>query len=339
MRINCAITGAVRSPFFVTIDTSTTVEMLKGAIKTQNRDITCLGQDIELFLARKDGTAWLKVNDLYSRESTTDESTYMVEKLEDADDKIYNKLPSPISDDDIHVLVKASTKARGLHAIRRIAQKVASEACKPSKLPKRTPKMKKGLVEVYQRSCEQISGNGEPMLLCMVMDIALPSCVVIASHIFQRHSHHGVAIVGLNDIDDVRNGLLLFKPIEGAMDDLDIAFVRSEDKQLTLKIINETMWRDLLVDRMTDEQWEALGLDSLPTGWKYSERPLSAPNAPSFDVLTTFDELDGKLLHFPSDPPPGLLDGVVAVCTPKRIWRDRRQLKMDCSRKTTLSLT
>ncbi|KUF93205.1 hypothetical protein AM588_10004107 [Phytophthora nicotianae] len=133
------------------------------------------------------------------------------------------------------------------------------------------------------------------------MNVALPSTVVIASHIFRReHDDLKEHFVQIADIDDVRNGLLLFKPIESAFDDLDISFLVDKHDRFTLKIFNTDIKAHLLVDRLNKPQWEELGGESLPTHWRTSTRPIYAPNAPEFDVLTTFGELDGKTLWFPS---------------------------------------
>ncbi|KAG3027331.1 hypothetical protein PC121_g24627 [Phytophthora cactorum] len=139
------------------------------------------------------------------------------------------------------------------------------------------------------------------MLLCMVMNVALPSSVVIASHIFRReHDHLKGHFVQIADIDDVSNGLLLFKPIESAFDDLDISFLVDKRDQFTLKMFNSDIKAHLLVDRLTQQQWDELGCGSLPRHWRTSTSPIYAPNAPQFNVLTTFGKLDGKTLRFPS---------------------------------------
>ncbi|ETP39965.1 hypothetical protein F442_12612 [Phytophthora nicotianae P10297] len=69
----------------------------------------------------------------------------------------------------------------------------------------RTQKLKKQLVKKYKCDCGR-NKNDDAMLLCMVMNVALPSTVVIASHIFRReHDHLKEHFVQIADIDDVRN--------------------------------------------------------------------------------------------------------------------------------------
>ena len=60
---------------------------------------------------------------------------------------------------------------------------------------------------------------------CMVSGQELPSATVIAGHIF-KHSWKDSCfeILGFNDIDDPRNGFLLFKPFEHAFDNSQICF-------------------------------------------------------------------------------------------------------------------
>ncbi|KAG2775479.1 hypothetical protein Pcac1_g13832 [Phytophthora cactorum] len=126
-------------------------------------------------------------------------------------------------------------------------------------------------------------------------------CCDCITHIFQReHDRLKDYFVQIADIDDVRNGLLLFKPIESAFDDLDIAFLVDKEDQFTLKLFNPDIKSKLLVDNFTQKQWDALGCESIPTDWETSTSPVYAPYAPEFNVLTTFGELDGKPLRFPS---------------------------------------
>ncbi|KAL3674322.1 hypothetical protein V7S43_000277 [Phytophthora oleae] len=170
----------------------------------------------------------------------------------------------------------------------------------PSTTASRTQKLKKQLVENYNCDCGT-NQDGDSMLLCMVMNIDLPSTVVIASHIFRReHDRLKSRFVQIADIDDVRNGLLLFKPIKSAFDDLDIAFLVDKEDQFILTLFNPDIKSELLVDSLTQKQWDALGGESIPTDWETSTGPVYAPYAPEFNVLTTFGELNGKPLRFPS---------------------------------------
>ncbi|KAK1945308.1 hypothetical protein P3T76_003841 [Phytophthora citrophthora] len=247
---------------------------------------------MRLFLARKDDTAWLKEMDLIKMRkgeiSSEDESCYMKEELEAVTDKVYEKFPNTIPDGSIHVLVAVSGKEESSEE-KAFGDSSAMYVVATSRLleftflnvssttPSQAQTMKEKLVEAYKCDCREENENGESMLLCIVMDIALPSSVVIGSHIFRRAcAPLQDWIVGIDNVDYTRNGLLLFKPIKSSMDNLDIAFLDNQYDQFTLKVFNPSIKAGLLVDWLTDEQWEALGLDSLPTGWKNSERPLSA---------------------------------------------------------------
>jgi hypothetical protein len=53
----------------------------------------------------------------------------------------------------------------------------------------------------------------------MLTGESLPSCTVIASHLFKKSwKKYYTPIMGLNDINDIRNGLLLWKPVEYVLD-------------------------------------------------------------------------------------------------------------------------
>lgn len=56
-------------------------------------------------------------------------------------------------------------------------------------------------------------------------------------------------LLGIEDIDDVRNGLLLFKPLEKAFDKFQIGFVyNNSDDTFRMKIFNnDPMFRNFLL--------------------------------------------------------------------------------------------
>ncbi|KAG3042957.1 hypothetical protein PI125_g27336, partial [Phytophthora idaei] len=67
--------------------------------------------ELQLFLAKTEGGAWLKSKDLLRMRKgeipNEVESRYMKEELEDPTDKICSKFPSTIPEGSIHVLVVA----------------------------------------------------------------------------------------------------------------------------------------------------------------------------------------------------------------------------------------
>ncbi|ETO85918.1 hypothetical protein F444_00499 [Phytophthora nicotianae P1976] len=287
------------------------LEWREKAIKDQSDGkIGAPWLDLRLFLAKKD-EAWLTENDLKEGVSDTSDLEQLdvagaplnLVGLSEKDVKFVPTLEDVESmNTPVHVLVVVPPPDETTSPYAVIAATLFQHTFSnvPSTTASKTQKLKKQLVKKYKCDCGR-NKNDDAMLLCMVINVALPSTVVIASHIFRReHDDLKEHFVQIADIDDVRNGLLLFKPIESAFDDLDISFLVDKHDRFTLKIFNTDIKAHLLVDRLTQPQWEEFGGESLPTHWRTSTRPIYAPNAPEFDVLTTFGELDGKTLWFPS---------------------------------------
>ncbi len=53
---------------------------------------------------------------------------------------------------------------------------------------------------------------------CLLTDDVLPSSTVIGAHLFKHGWKEQIHIIGIDNIDDTRNGLPLWKPIEWAYD-------------------------------------------------------------------------------------------------------------------------
>ncbi|KAG2791290.1 hypothetical protein PC112_g24299 [Phytophthora cactorum] len=113
VKLFCAIVGVAGSAFEVDIDDAESVSALKKSIKAENSDDPTLknvaAKNLQLFLAKTEGGAWLKSKDLLRMRKgeipNEVESRYMNEELEDPTDKICSKFPSTIPDGTIHVLV------------------------------------------------------------------------------------------------------------------------------------------------------------------------------------------------------------------------------------------
>jgi hypothetical protein len=66
----------------------------------------------------------------------------------------------------------------------------------------------------------------------MLTGVKLPSRHVIGAHIFKFcWSAYAEQFLGIEDIDDPRNGLLLCKPVEEAFDTSAICFIFNEETQ------------------------------------------------------------------------------------------------------------
>ncbi len=87
----------------------------------------------------------------------------------------------------------------------------------------------------------------------MLLNVALPSSAVFASHLF-RHSLHDLSLdlLMFDDINDPKNGLLLFKPIELAFDKFQLSFILDKEENYYLKLWDSTLRSKLLIDSMTD---------------------------------------------------------------------------------------
>lgn len=101
---------------------------------------------------------------------------------------------------------------------------------------------------------------GGGMLRCMLLDTALPSELVIASHLFRRKNEFlSQKLMGFDKIDDVKNGLLLFKPLEHAYDHFQISFIYHQSSdEFRLKIFDRSLRRQRLFGKLDKNQKEIL---------------------------------------------------------------------------------
>ncbi|GIL62191.1 hypothetical protein Vafri_16454 [Volvox africanus] len=134
-------------------------------------------------------------------------------------------------------------------------------------------------------------GNQEPyQLRCMLLDIRLPMPLVTGAHIFKRCWRGKMKVVlGLSDINDPRNGLLLCKGLEHAFDDSRICFmyVSHEGKHefilelLDLNLQNTTLWDYMKLNNLREDELEQLGEGEQKAA-----------------LFSTFGQLKGKSLIF-----------------------------------------
>ena len=64
---------------------------------------------------------------------------------------------------------------------------------------------------------------------CLLTNDILPSATVVAGHLFKREWHNHIHVLGLTDINDVRNGLPLWKPLKWAFDTSRLCFIYNEE--------------------------------------------------------------------------------------------------------------
>lgn len=53
---------------------------------------------------------------------------------------------------------------------------------------------------------------------CLLTNALLPKQTVIGAHLFKHEWKERIHVIGIEDIDDTRNGLPLWKPVEWAFD-------------------------------------------------------------------------------------------------------------------------
>jgi HNH endonuclease len=148
--------------------------------------------------------------------------------------------------------------------------------------------------------------RGEGAMRCMLLNIVLPSSVVIASHIFPiEEADFSETLLNFSDIDDMKNGLMLFKPLEYSFNHFNISFIPSKDGTFCLKVFNKTFIDRYLVEDLTNKQWADLshGRPRTDDTWMHSSTPVYAPNA-TFDIRTTYGSLEGRSFVFLNNSRP-----------------------------------
>jgi hypothetical protein len=126
---------------------------------------------------------------------------------------------------------------------------------------------------------------------CMVLDKFLPSKVVIASHLFRRSNEICANMFAVfDDIDDVRNGMLMFKPIKLAFDRLQLSFIKENGSDLfKIKLFDQDICDTKLIDiEVLNKEDRELVLGEI------------LAKRCHFNPLVTFGALDGTTFKFPT---------------------------------------
>ena len=138
------------------------------------------------------------------------------------------------------------------------------------------------LAQLFSRSVKAeygaLQGN---KCRCLLTNAVLPSSTVIGFHLFKWEWSEYVHLLGFDDIDDVKNGLPLWKPIEWAFDTSRLSF--TFDKTLD-KFIAKVMDSSILTKRLVD-----IGQEKMGTDWKWPPFPLKN---------LTFQDIDSRALEF-----------------------------------------
>jgi hypothetical protein len=141
------------------------------------------------------------------------------------------------------------------------------------------PAFKRSLKEVY----DQLQDG---MLFDMATGMRLPHATVIAAHIYQHKWRNQLKrFTTLTNIDDVRNGLLLYKPVEWAFDRAKMCVEVKPPNEMTFLLLDEDLRNVELADKACELRRNS-GRGDLR-------------NIEEVELHTTFGDLDRQPLKFP----------------------------------------
>ncbi|KAL3660443.1 hypothetical protein V7S43_014595 [Phytophthora oleae] len=158
--------------------------------------------------------------------------------------------------------------------------------------------LKASLIATYQGDMGTSEKDG--MLRCMLLNTALPSELVVASHLFRRKNAFLCQnLMSFDDIDDVKNGLLLFRPLKHALGAFQVSFIYDKDSdEFRLKVLDPSLRRQRLFGKLDQHERKILLRDqTLPKQWEKKRGPRLAPGT-DFDIQTTFGDIEGRSLCF-----------------------------------------
>ncbi|KAF0688196.1 Aste57867_20171 [Aphanomyces stellatus] len=302
-KLFCVVVGHEGSPFPVDVAADETVGDLKKKIKEENKNtITCDAKDLELYLAKL-GDAWL---DSDGAKAVALDEYGKVPGFDVMDPTFSMKNPKCIGvdferkDGDIHVLVVVPEGAdiavdpRGLLSVEEIRiLRTSAELLQvmlphalmecPTTISSRNPDFKANLCDFYD--CYR---RKKKWIQCMLLDTSFPASIVTGAHLFRLSNEYlSNCMMQISDIDDVRNGLLLFKPLEHAFDHFQISFIYDDhDDCFYLKLFDPSIGSTPLVDLMRDPNQIQVLMDAI----NRAKKPCK------FDPQTTFGDLEGKPL-------------------------------------------
>lgn len=123
-------------------------------------------------------------------------------------------------------------------------------------------------------------------LFDMATGQCLPHSVVVASYIFQHQWQNRLSdFTTLEDINDVRNGLLLYKPVQWAFNRAKLCIEVDADGKMTFRLFDQDLRDVELADKACELQNAA----------RHGSQRLEAEKT----LYVTFGDLDGRQVHFP----------------------------------------
>ena len=93
---------------------------------------------------------------------------------------------------------------------------------------------------------------------CLLTNDKLPSSTVIASHLFKWEWAECVHLLGFEDVNDTRNGLPLWKPLEWAFDSSRLCFTYNKDSD---QFIANVLDPNILTRKMSDVGRHKMGAE------------------------------------------------------------------------------
>ncbi|TDH70094.1 hypothetical protein CCR75_009541 [Bremia lactucae] len=258
----CVIVGVAGKAFPVDINTSQFVGHLKDKIKEKAFD-TIKGEahTLQLFLAKTVDDKWLSSCSEDVKKLKEGEKTSLIETLTSEDKELQGNdlledvligMERPLAR-QIHVLVVLPEQEndRVKTAVMDLVQVMVSHMLMmaPTTRTTRNEYFKHKLCKFYksyQRS--------DTWVRCMVLDVAFPKSFVVASHLFRRSNEYVAGtFLKISDIDDARNGIVLFKPLKYAFDHFHISFLRDNTGAFRLKLFDPTIRNTRLIDMVINK--------------------------------------------------------------------------------------
>ncbi|TDH64744.1 hypothetical protein CCR75_008777 [Bremia lactucae] len=305
----CVIVGVAGKAFSVDIDDSKFVGHLKDKIKEKNKNELDKfdAKKLQLFLAKTADNKWFSSFSEDVKKLKEGETTALVEALTSQDKKLQGEHPledvligmERPSARQIHVLVidpeQENDPLNSFSSMMEIFQILVSHMLTAAPTTKTTRNIyfKRNLCQYY--NCYQ---RETTWVRCMLLNVAFPNSLVTASHLFRRSNEYVAdKFVKISDIDDVKNGMLLFKPLKYAYDHFHISFVRDNTGAFRLKLFDPNIRNTRLIDMVTDKCEDKKVLHEAQITELLETISLTQGSC-EFNLNTTFGDVDGTALAF-----------------------------------------
>jgi hypothetical protein len=272
-RICCAIVGG-DSVFAVEMDRQAEAGDLRRAI-FQRRWCVCAymfdENALELYVAKGPDGAWLHsgsaLGELLEQGLPADHGFANMRLMLPLDDETNLGSNFPHDHNEIHVLVQVPLETckpvypnsqDAVFQLRLLNEPVLTLA--------RSNRFRKDLLTAY--ACSWLESK---KVRCMMLDRDLQSELVVAAHLLPLRNHKFAGpVMQISDINDTRNGLLLFKPIERAYDKFQLSFIYDETSgEYRLKVIKPNLCKTCLIDELDDKEQTVLnGGRPLRSDWR-----------------------------------------------------------------------